>query len=151
MGNYKEDQKWVHKSKHSRTLGTYTVKDSRVTLYDEKIHHSMQVPASNRYTKPDLEKLKERSPKAKIYKSNYPRFKPDVKNAKPAPTSYNAATIQNKLKMSSTCYSIKKAKRVSYFDDKVRQNVSPGAGQYKLVEAAYSKLSVSPRLSMKRH
>ena len=128
VGNYKEDQKWVHKSKHSRTLGTYTVKDSRVTLYDEKIHHSMHVPASNKYNKPDIEKLKERSPKPKIYKTNYPRFSPVVKNAQPGPSTYNAATVQNKIKMSSTMYSMKKAKKVSYFDDKVAQNISPGAG-----------------------
>ena len=51
----------------------------------------------------------------------------------------------------TTRYSINRAKKVCYFDEKAKNNFSPGAGNYKLVEAAYSKISLSPGLSKKRH
>lgn len=48
----------------------------------------------------------------KIHSTNLPRFQPIKKDAKPAPTSYNAADSIASTNWTSTRYSIKKDKKV---------------------------------------
>lgn len=48
------------------------------------------VPGANKYDVINLDRFKEEKEKcARIHNTNFPRFKPIVKNLSPAPTSYN--------------------------------------------------------------
>ena len=58
--------------------------------------------------------VNERTYELKIHKTNFPRFKPLEKDAKPGPTSYNAADALNNSSsmMNSSKYSMRKDPKI---------------------------------------
>ena len=98
------------------------------------------VPASNKYDKIKLDTICNRTLQASIHKSNYPRFSPIHKDAKPAPTSYNSPDAITKSQWHSTKYTVSKDKRVVLFEQNaMKSNEKTGPGSYQLAEAAFSK------------
>ena len=79
----------------------------------EAENDSSRIPASNRYNSINLDVINERTLEAKIYKTNFPRFKPLEKNLAPGPTSYNnsEAITYSSTMMNSSKYSIKREKK----------------------------------------
>ena len=55
----------------------------------EAENDSSIIPAPNKYNSVNLDIIHDRTLEAKIYKTNFPRFKPLEKNLIPGPTSYN--------------------------------------------------------------
>mmetsp|Transcript_13215 Transcript_13215/g.22419 ORF Transcript_13215/g.22419 Transcript_13215/m.22419 type:complete len:95 (+) Transcript_13215:1173-1457(+) len=87
----------------------------------------------------------------KISKMNFPRFQPIKRDLSPSPSSYQFEKSKDTTKQKPIKYSFKKQKRITYFEDKATRNKVPGAGTYDKVQAAYSLICKSPRVSVKRH
>jgi hypothetical protein len=71
------------------------------------------IPASNKYNSINLDIINDRTLEAKIYKTNFPRFKPLEKNSNPGPSTYNnaEAITYSSTMMNSSKYSIAKDKK----------------------------------------
>ena len=119
----------------------------------EATNVSPLVPAANKYDVINLDRFKEDKEKcARIHNTNFPRFKPIVKNLSPAPTSYNyinSVTKSSTLHNSSK-YSIFKEKKSFVQDDRVREVYSLGPAQYKTEKDLNHIVRVSPTNRGKR-
>lgn len=103
------------------------------------------MPAANHYKAIELEIYKKKSIKNTISKSHLPRFKVTERTLNPSPSSYNTAKTDEYFRATKVKHGFGKTKRTSFIDSIYNiKNKSPGAGTYKLAEAAYPKLSKSP-------
>ena len=124
---------------------SYVKKDTKYTFPAEDIALKSSIPAPCTYRAIDLERYKRSSIKNTISKTSLPRFKPTEKNMAPSPSSYNTTLVDDFFQKTRVKHKFGTQQRTSFvakiYENK---NKSPGAGQYKLVEEAYSKLSKSP-------
>ena len=114
----------------------------------EAENDALKIPASNRYNSINLDIINDRTLEAKIYKTNFPRFKPLEKTSNPGPTSYNNAEsiTYSSTMMNSSKYTIKKDKKEFIQDLRVKEIYSSSPASYKVDGTIYDNLArVSPR------
>lgn len=146
------EDNWKKRSSQKSTIGNYNYKEISINFMQEATNDSQRVPASNKYEAINMDKINERTYQAKIYKTNYPRFKPLEKDGKPGPTSYNMAEslAHSSTMMNSSKYTINKEKKSFVQDLRVKEIYSTSPASYKL-ETVIDKIArSSPRNVKKR-
>lgn len=145
VGKYEIERQWKNSSLIVESKTSYVKKDTKYTFPAEDIALKSIIPAPCTYRAIDLERIKRSSIKNTISKTSLPRFKPIEKTMAPSPSSYNTTQVDEFFQKTRQKHKFGTQQRTS-FVGKIYQtkNRSPGAGQYKLVEAAYQKLSKSP-------
>lgn len=115
-------------------------KDTKYTWPTEHIVLKSGIPAANHYKATNMDVVRKAAIVNSISKSHLPRFKPTEKTLAPSPSSYNTTKVDDFFRKTKFEHKFGNDKRTS-FVDKInhlsKKNKSPGAGHYKLVEAAY--------------
>lgn len=145
VGKYEIDRQWKNSSLIVENKTSYVKKDTKYTFPAEDIALKSIIPAPSHYKAIDLERYKPSSIKNTISKTSLPRFMPSERTMAPSPSSYNTTQVDEYFKKTKYNHKFGTQERTSFVSKILQQkNKSPGAGHYKLVEAAYSKLSKSP-------
>ena len=111
------------------------MKDKRISFVEQPSNWVIDIPSPDKYDKVPFDKYARRSAQVKIHTTHLPRFKPIIRNAKPAPTTYNTDEAINKSQWISTKYSVGKDKTSRcHFDKIAKSNKSPGPGTHLKVE-----------------
>ena len=131
VGKYEIEKSWKNSSLKPAHKTTYKYKDKKISFTQENINMYGHLPAANKYDAINLEKYKTSTHTFKISTTDMPRFKKVEKTLAPSPSSYNTAqaldSTQNKS-ISKSKFTFNKTKRISFLEEKVKRNTSPGAG-----------------------
>lgn len=126
---------WKKIAVNTKTLGFYNNSSERTVFIDEVVHHSKQIPATNRYNQVNVEFIKDRVPKTIISNKGKQvglRSKRITRDSnEPSMQTYDVAKAWDKTQYSTIINAGDKQKKVSHID-KITKNNSfvPGVGTY---------------------
>lgn len=145
VGSYEIDKQWKNHSKFTNTLRVnYKLTNPRETFPSNITAEKAHVPAANKYDTVAFERYKERSINPTISKTVLDRFGPAVKNAKPAPTTYESTRKEEFYNTRKGKMRIGTEKRVSFIERRIKADFSPGIGHYKDKEKGLDYIHKSP-------
>lgn len=145
VGAYEIEKQWKNNSQFTNTLKVnYKQTHPREMFPGDITAEKAHVPPANKYESVALERYKPRTVNHAISKTVLDRFGPAVKNAKPAPTTYEFTRREEFYNTKKGKMRIGTEKRVSFIERRIKADFSPGIGHYKDKEKGLDRIHKSP-------